>query len=343
MLAGLVTAFRAAGPPSELEIVALSDRPAETRQTHGIHAAHRYKAGALLRALSRTDVLLSGGGSLLQDVTSAHSIFYYLGVVRLAQMLGKKTMFIAQGIGPLTPAPLAPTGRRRRQPAGRHHRPRLRTRRRCCARSASRARPIEVTADPALLLAPSPVLGAKDRRFRRRPAALAGRTTRDCRPRRRGLRGRPAGHAARCFSPCSRRPTRRIAEQFRPRMASRIRTERPCDVVLAGTGLPPLLENLASCEMVVGMRLHALILAAACGVPSVALSYDPKVAAFMAEQRPGRRRVRFSPADPDALAALLARVWAERAARAEALRARLPALRAQAARNVDVALGLLAS
>ncbi len=101
VLAGLVKGFRAARPAGELEIVALSGNPQETEQAHGIAAADRYKAGALLQAIARSDVFLSGGGSLLQDVTSAHGIFYYLGVVRLAQMLGKPTMFIAQGIGPL--------------------------------------------------------------------------------------------------------------------------------------------------------------------------------------------------------------------------------------------------
>jgi polysaccharide pyruvyl transferase WcaK-like protein len=34
-------------------------------------------------------------------------------------------------------------------------------------------------------------------------------------------------------------------------------------------------------ELVVGLRLHSLILAAAMGVPMVSIDYDPKIAGFM--------------------------------------------------------------
>ena len=39
--------------------------------------------------------------------------------------------------------------------------------------------------------------------------------------------------------------------------------------------------KLGGADLLIGMRLHALILAAICGVPFVALPYDPKVNAFL--------------------------------------------------------------
>ena len=153
VLAGLVAGFRAAPTAEDLEIVALSGRPAETQTTHGITAVDRYKPSALWREIGRTDLFLSGGGSLLQDVTSAHGIFYYLGVVRMAQLRGKKTMFIAQGLGPLK---RARSRRLVKSVANRLGAVTVRD-----EESAQLLReigvtkpPIEVTADPALLLSP---------------------------------------------------------------------------------------------------------------------------------------------------------------------------------------------
>ena len=55
-------------------------------------------------SLIESDVLISGGGSLLQDVTSLKSLLYYIGVISTALCLGKKVEIFAQGIGPINSA-----------------------------------------------------------------------------------------------------------------------------------------------------------------------------------------------------------------------------------------------
>ncbi len=55
----------------------------------------------VLQALRRSDVLILGGGSLMQDATSIRNPIYYGGIMGIAQRLGLKTIALAQGIGPL--------------------------------------------------------------------------------------------------------------------------------------------------------------------------------------------------------------------------------------------------
>jgi len=51
--------------------------------------------------ISKSDILISGGGSLLQDVTSFKSLIYYLFIIFLGLLFKKKVIIFAQGIGPL--------------------------------------------------------------------------------------------------------------------------------------------------------------------------------------------------------------------------------------------------
>jgi polysaccharide pyruvyl transferase WcaK-like protein len=88
------------------------------------------------------------------------------------------------------------------------------------------------------------------------------------------------------------------------------------------------------------MRLHSLIFAAAAGVPSVALSYDPKVDAFMAETGQTDALIDIKQFNTEDLAHLLQHVWETRSARASALAGRLPIYRSNAKKNADIALNL---
>ena len=48
-----------------------------------------------------TKLFINGGGSLIQDVTSTKSLYYYLYAIKTALKLNKKTMLYANGIGPV--------------------------------------------------------------------------------------------------------------------------------------------------------------------------------------------------------------------------------------------------
>lgn len=99
MLAAMIEALTDVDPT--ISITVISGDPADTRQRHGVKAVDKVDAIGIFRALADCDILLSGGGSLLQDVTSSRSLYYYLGVMLLAKFLGKPVMLYAQGIGPV--------------------------------------------------------------------------------------------------------------------------------------------------------------------------------------------------------------------------------------------------
>ena len=85
----------------DAEITVLSHDPAATEAKYGVRAARRMSLWDILRCVWRCDLLLSGGGSLLQDETSAKSLLYYVSLIRAAQLHRKPVMIFANGIGPI--------------------------------------------------------------------------------------------------------------------------------------------------------------------------------------------------------------------------------------------------
>jgi len=88
--------------PGSVEVTVLSNTPEDTARKHRCRAVHRFKLMQVLSAMRRTDALVSGGGSLLQDKSSTRSIVYYLAVIRLAKLFRRPVMLYANGIGPVS-------------------------------------------------------------------------------------------------------------------------------------------------------------------------------------------------------------------------------------------------
>ena len=100
----LYSMVKGIGAIPDVEIVALSSNPEKTAAKFNIKAVDRMKMSAVLREIRNCDLFISGGGSLLQDVTSKRSLIYYLTLLKIAKFFKKKVMIYSQGIGPVNDA-----------------------------------------------------------------------------------------------------------------------------------------------------------------------------------------------------------------------------------------------
>lgn len=82
-------------------ITVLSGNKNETSEKYKVNTIDRYNVLSIIKKLIGSDALVFGGGSLLQDVTSKRSIYYYLFLIRLAHLMGNKVIMLSQGIGPI--------------------------------------------------------------------------------------------------------------------------------------------------------------------------------------------------------------------------------------------------
>ena len=343
ILAGLVEGFRQLAP--EARLMVLSRDPAATIAEHGVAAVGRGLWG-LSANLQDFDLLISGGGGLLQDATSWRSPLYYLAVLRMARRAGLPIACIGHGIGPL----------------GRWWVRRL-TRRALsrvdllavrdnlsleAVRSLGIAHQAEVTADLAFLL-PAATATDTEEAWRKSGLSPAARPVMSI-----ALR-RPPGPAhselatrlaASVGSACQQLGLRPVLvpmqhprdAEFASDVASAMRTS--AEIMRAHLTARELLALIASSDLVVAMRLHALIFAAICGRPIVAISYDPKVDGLMAELGL-EAATAVDEFDPEALVRGITAAWERRAEVGATLSARAASLRARARRNVELVLPLI--
>lgn len=291
VLKSILTALEQEGKRSGVtfEPIVLSGDPSWTAGVYGVKAVHRMKMGEVRQALKESDGLISGGGSLLQDATSSKTIPYYVGVIRLAQWMGKPVFIYAQGVGPVTRKLFYPLihGSFKRS-----HYISVRDQEsaallRSMKMDGSR---VEIVPDPVMGL-PLPA-GAASKFPAEKPDGLPkiGVSVRFWNEDRAELAGIADGlrklaesrHVHFCFLPFH------LPDD---EAASNYVIERMGDVKSLGSKITTrqtedpqaMLLEVGRCDALVGMRLHSLIYAASQRVPVAGISYDPKIDSFLAQ------------------------------------------------------------
>ncbi|GAB6158999.1 polysaccharide pyruvyl transferase CsaB [Desulfotomaculum varum] len=330
-----------------LRIEVLSHQPEKTAEVYQVTAANRWQPLQVYRALKECDLLLSGGGSLLQDVTGLKSLLYYLGVIWLARRLDKPVFFYAQGIGPVR----SRLGRlAMRLVANRVNYITVRdelSRQDLLDMGVCRP-PIEVTADPVLGLEEKFVDKAVGRAILEAAGLdlsierkLVGVSVRQWQE----LTAYQKTVAEVCDKlsrlgyqvvflpmhyPDDLAASREVAELL----------EQPATVLEGAYSVAEMASLIANMDLLIGMRLHALILAAVMHVPPVAVSYDPKIDRFMGLLGRTAATTADNPSYDDlwqAVEAVLCEPWQVR----EELAQQVAPLRRRAQHTATLALQLL--
>ncbi len=265
------------------EIVVLSNNPQATSKTYGVRAVNRWKLLALLPLMAQARLFISGGGGLFQDTQSVKSVLYYGSLIAQARLLGSKTLIYAQGLGPL-----------KSQLSQNLTRQFLRFAQTISVRDdASLALlkswnlPAQRTADPVWALKASPLPQTIARALKDASSAeqkLVGLSLRTG-------GGFSQGHLHELVKaldqslsattnivllPLQNQQDKPILDDFAQLWQRRGRSYM--ELPLEAMTLPSQWLTLMSClDLLVGMRLHSLIMALASGKAVIGIAYDPKV------------------------------------------------------------------
>ncbi len=83
------------------QIVVLSNNPKKTAQLYNIRSISRWRLDQFVALLKNSRVLISGGGGLFQDTNGIRSVVFYGMQILVARLFGVKVLIYAQGLGPL--------------------------------------------------------------------------------------------------------------------------------------------------------------------------------------------------------------------------------------------------
>ena len=343
VLEAMLAQLRSVDPAMDITI--LSRSPRATTNHHGVKAIHSFRLGAVLRAMRRAEIFISGGGSLVQDNTSSRSLWYYLYTMWAAWRRDCRVILYGCGIGPV----------------------KRRFDRRLARWVLNRYTDVITLRDPdsveeleslgvtrpEIVLSSDPALGLPDAPAEEVDALAEAIGLRQegkylclCLREWEGMDER-AGYIAEAadraaeelglepvFLSVNARQDGAIARAVAGRMRHKaLLVDRDVSPGVAA-GL------IGRMSVVLSVRLHALIFAASRGVPVVGLSYDPKVAAFLDYIGQSNYRELAALDSADELYAMIERAAGRDRALLRAQAERLHAVEGRNTRAVRCALGI---
>ncbi|MGE5632709.1 MAG: polysaccharide pyruvyl transferase CsaB [Caulobacteraceae bacterium] len=328
----------------DIKIMVLSKNPEATRKTYGVDSIDRFNIPAVIKAMKKAKLFLNGGGNLIQDVTSTRSLLYYLGTIYIAKSMGLKIMLYANGIGPVYRKTnryltskiinLVDTITLREESSKQE-----------LEALGIRKPEIIVTADPALGLAPASSeeidsILAKENISTDSPLVCFSIRKWPGYERYSQVLAQAADYMAErynimpVFLPMHFPSDLAVAED----MASRLK--HPSYILRNKYDIFQTLGIVSRFDLVLGMRLHALIYAVNLSVPVIGLIYDPKVQGFL-EYVNQPSAVDVADLDIERLKALIDDVWNRKDEIKSQLKAENAELKRKALQNAEIASELL--
>lgn len=285
ILEELIAELKRLSPPDK--IVILSANPSRTAELFGVRSELRTDLASFSQMCQNARVFISGGGGLFQNTRTLGSIMFYALQIFIAKARGAQAVIYAQGIGPLRGRPAEWLTKRAFQL--------------CDAvtvrDSASKAmldkwgvRALQ-TADPVWCL-----------EKQRLPKAIEDQVNEIAASKLIGLSLRSSHNfstihvdalvtalesalpesAHILLLPLQMNQDKQLLEEFHGKWRARGRSATLIDT--GSLQYPSQWISLfGRCKLVVGMRLHALIMALNAGVGVAGIAYDPKVTAVLRE------------------------------------------------------------
>lgn len=271
----------------DIDISVLSACVNTTEKKYNVKGINRNKIFMIIKSIFDSDLIVFGGGSLLQDATSKRSIIYYLGIMFISLLMGKEIFLYSQGIGPIK----GPFVRKLTKIV-------LNKIKYITVRDINSKKDliemgvtkpnIKVTSDPVIGVdKPSKDLGLKlirkyNENFDVNKATIgfAFRDWSDKEKLRKVLvetsnKLKRELDANIIFIPFHHEKDLEIINDIEDKL------DKEVILIKDSYGMDEILSVIGNLDLLVGVRLHSLIFSAVNHIPMIAISYDPKINYFM--------------------------------------------------------------